>query len=93
MNKYLHYFLFRNMICYLQKTLQKQSGKQSGRATNDALFIFYIIFFLKSGFILLTAFKAYCAHKPSDPTCVYDKYSGKILRKDLQKKLRPALSK
>lgn len=45
-----------------------------------------MLFFEKSGFILLTAFKAYCAHKPSDPTCVYDKYSGKNTEKGFAKK-------
>lgn len=65
----------------------KDSKKQSGRAANYALFF-------KSGFILLTAFKAHCAHKPSDPTCVYDKYSGKNTEKGFKKKkLRPAISK
>ncbi len=46
-----------------------------------------MLFFEKSGFILLTAFKAYCAHKPSDPTCVYDKYSGKNTEKGFAKKI------
>lgn len=44
-----------------------------------------IMFFFILRMALFWAFKAHCAHKPSDSTCVYDKYSEKNIEEGFAK--------
>lgn len=88
MNKYLDSCWFRSKIGYLQKTVQKQSVKQHGRAANDVLFFLNRVALLCLQHSKLTVrISRVILHVFMINTV------EKILRKDLQKKLRPALSK